>query len=346
MFRNSIPVICYHRIDDNDPITPKIFETHLRYIKKAAIRTLGLKEMHDFLYGKSRINGRSLMLTFDDGYQDFYHNAYPLLKKYDIKAVVFLIADRLVSDPDRKAVSPTLSYDEIHKHAFKGDFQGFLSLEQVLEMKQSGLVEFGAHTKSHSVINVSSKITGIYKGQKPKWYYRDAIRLKKGNPLFQLAPSLVGPEFIPNPEYVEKFTQMANQFKDDIKEIESELSAIPKGTFETNEDWLNRIDDEIVTAKKILESNIGAPITGFCWPWGIESREAKTVLKNSGYQLLFTLKRGSNSTLEHAFSVKRFSARKKGNSWLFSRLLVFNSSLLSSWYNSKKQHQISTLPHF
>lgn len=346
MFKNSIPVICYHRIDKSDPITPDLFESHLRYLKKSGIKSVGLKEMQDHLSGENKISGRCLMLTFDDGYQDFYHNAYPLLKKYEIKAVVFLIADRLVSDSDRKMSVPALSYDEIHTRSFAGNMQGFLSLEQVLEMQESGLVEFGAHTKTHAVVRISSLITDIYRDQKLKWYYRDAQIQQNGNPLFELAPNLVGPEFIPNPEYIEQFTQLAALGGESIPEIESKLTTLTKGVFESRENWFNRITGEIAGAKQILESKTGKPITAFCWPWGIESEEAKELLKDTGYKLLFTLERGSNSNSEDAFNIKRFSARKKGSGWLYSRILVFNSSLLSIFYDRRKRRRINTLPSF
>jgi len=300
--------------------------------------------MQRHLSGEQRISEKCLMLTFDDGYQDFYHNAYPLLKQYGIKAVVFLIADRLVPDPDRSISSPALSYDEIHTRAFRGDFRGFLSLEQVLEMQESGLVEFGAHTKTHSVVRISSEITGVYTGQKLKWYFPNAETIKTGDPLFQLSPNLVGPEFIPNPDYVEQFSKLATQPGQNLADIKTRLHTIPKGTFESTEAWQEKLIDEIAGAKKILELKLGKPVTSFCWPWGIESEEAKKVLDNAGYKLLFTLQRGSNSKPEHAFSIKRFSARKKGSNWLFSRLLVFNNTLLSSHYDKKKKTIPSTLP--
>ena len=66
----------------------------------------------------------SLALTFDDGYEDFYTDAYPLLKKYNLKGTLYVIINRL-------------------------DTPGYVTKGQVKEMADSGLVEIGSHTFNH-----------------------------------------------------------------------------------------------------------------------------------------------------------------------------------------------------
>jgi len=66
---------------------------------------------------------RHIALTFDDGFADNYQHAFPLLKKYGVKATIYLATD----------------IPEIEK----------LSPAQIAEMAASGLVEFGAHTLHH-----------------------------------------------------------------------------------------------------------------------------------------------------------------------------------------------------
>ena len=65
-----------------------------------------------------------MALTFDDGYQDFYTNAFPLLKKYKMKATLYIIINKL-------------------------DKPGYLTKAELKELAESGLVEIGSHTFNH-----------------------------------------------------------------------------------------------------------------------------------------------------------------------------------------------------
>lgn len=67
---------------------------------------------------------KSVVLTFDDGYEDNYTEMFPILKEKEAKATVFLITD-MIGKPD------------------------YLNREQIKEMSDSGYVSFQSHTKSH-----------------------------------------------------------------------------------------------------------------------------------------------------------------------------------------------------
>lgn len=95
--KKDITVLLFHRVSDDpslswNPLSPALFEKILQYIKKH----YHVISLSDAL--KPNISKKpKLVLTFDDGYKDFYLNALPLLKKYDLPAVVNLVTDTISS---------------------------------------------------------------------------------------------------------------------------------------------------------------------------------------------------------------------------------------------------------
>jgi len=78
---------------------------------------------------------RRVILTFDDAYDDFFSNAFPVLDRLGFKATVFVVVDR---------IGKTSDWDEAK--GFKP--QRLLSLEQIRELHRHG-VQFGSHTLTH-----------------------------------------------------------------------------------------------------------------------------------------------------------------------------------------------------
>ncbi|MBS2035839.1 polysaccharide deacetylase family protein [bacterium] len=126
----DLPVLCYHqvaepRMGDDMIIGPETFEAHLRYLQEQGYHSVTLKQAQQFLWGRGDLPGRSVLITFDDGYDGVYREAMPLLRKYKQRAVVFLVVGHI---GDRRAATP------------------HLDLKQLKEMRDSGLFEFGSHT--------------------------------------------------------------------------------------------------------------------------------------------------------------------------------------------------------
>ncbi len=116
--------LMYHCVSE-EPTTPNTalfvrpsdFEDQARAIVENGIDTLFADEFGE-------VENTSVILTFDDGYEDNYTYMFPILKKYNIKATVYMIA-------------------------YKIDMPGYLTTEQIKEMSDSGLVQFGSHTLDH-----------------------------------------------------------------------------------------------------------------------------------------------------------------------------------------------------
>lgn len=102
----NIPVLMYHKIPQSNIqsrhrifVTQENFEKHLEFFKTQGFTTLTFSEIEEFRSLKKdpkNFPSKPLVLTFDDGYIDNLENAAPLLKKYDQKAVIYLLADNNV----------------------------------------------------------------------------------------------------------------------------------------------------------------------------------------------------------------------------------------------------------
>ena len=143
-----IPIIMYHYVEpqknDGDTIRrsltipPDLFEKQLQTITENNIPTYFVRDIPDIFTGdKEYIADPSVILTFDDGYQDFYTVVFPLLKKYNVKATVYVISRFL-------------------------DWKDFLTTKQLKELSESSLVEIGAHTLNHAYLKSISKKIAVY----------------------------------------------------------------------------------------------------------------------------------------------------------------------------------------
>ncbi|MGB8658523.1 MAG: polysaccharide deacetylase family protein [Candidatus Zixiibacteriota bacterium] len=140
--KKEIPVLTYHRVVEKRKdagkegiyVFKKRFERQMKYLSQKGLVPITFKQYSSY-------DKRSIILTFDDGYEDVYRIAFPILKKYGFVAVVFLVADRTQNQWDSAEPQARL-----------------LSPEKISEMKEYG-IEFGSHTLTHP------HLTGIDEGK-------------------------------------------------------------------------------------------------------------------------------------------------------------------------------------
>jgi len=90
----AVPILYYHAVNDDITgleelfVSPSEFEKQMKYLKDDSYSVITFKQLKDI----STIE-KPVIITFDDGYEDNYTYAYPILKKYGFKATVFLCCD-------------------------------------------------------------------------------------------------------------------------------------------------------------------------------------------------------------------------------------------------------------
>lgn len=109
---------------------PRIFGEQMEFLKKAGYRTVSLHEAMQHMESGEQTRESTVVLTFDDGFQDFYTHAFPILEKYQFTATVFL---------------PT-NYIADERRQFKK--WHCMTWREVCAMHTRGIT-FGSHTVTH-----------------------------------------------------------------------------------------------------------------------------------------------------------------------------------------------------
>jgi peptidoglycan/xylan/chitin deacetylase (PgdA/CDA1 family) len=141
VYKDQLAVIMYHHVYDQDTssstITTKLFRDQLNLLKTKGYHFISLQQMKEFLQG-SPIPEKAVLVTFDDGYESFYDNAYPILKEMAIPAVNFIITGSL-EHPKQ----------DIPKKMTREEIKAILS--------DSSLIEVQCHTDSLHNKNIKGK---------------------------------------------------------------------------------------------------------------------------------------------------------------------------------------------
>lgn len=139
----ELPIIMYHHISKisarlNDfTISPQQFEKDMLYLKEKGYNTISVKELLDYIYNNKPLPNNPIMITFDDGHESFYEYIYPLLKQYDLKAVLSVVG----------SFTDTYTKNEDHNINYS-----YLTWQQINELADSRYVEIGNHTYNlHSI---------------------------------------------------------------------------------------------------------------------------------------------------------------------------------------------------
>jgi peptidoglycan/xylan/chitin deacetylase (PgdA/CDA1 family) len=97
----KIPILCYHQIGEpgEDPdsqrhtIKPSVFDRQMRYLKEQGFSSIRLDDLPCVSQARSltaALPSKVIAITFDDGYQDTFTTAFPILQKYGFVATVFV----------------------------------------------------------------------------------------------------------------------------------------------------------------------------------------------------------------------------------------------------------------
>lgn len=130
----NVPILMYHYIGNNPnpadkaryilETTPDMLDAELNYLSQSGYTPISLDTLYAALEGQATLPSKPIVLSFDDGYVDFFVNAFPILEKYHFHAVSFI---------------PTSLMNQGY----------YMTWAEIKQIQQSGLVSFEAHSLTH-----------------------------------------------------------------------------------------------------------------------------------------------------------------------------------------------------
>jgi peptidoglycan/xylan/chitin deacetylase (PgdA/CDA1 family) len=286
---DSSIILAYHRVVPKDYegisiiqagmyVTVETFEKHMAFISRN-FRSMRLEDLiHD------PIPRNACIVTFDDGWADNYTYAYPILKKYRIPATIFLSTSMIGSNswpwPDRIAY---------YMHAVPSE--DFLDTFRTILMKIG--LEFSAlNLKSHDKeIILEQVINSVKKMDNQKIISvmgeLDQIMIHQKEHLLQSRPWLTWNEIM---EMGSGDISFGSHTHNHVI-----LDGIP----------LQQAREEIGHSKKILSERTGKPVFSFSYPNGDYNSDLMRVVKESGYSIAVTTRRGFLGDSDNLFTLRR-----------------------------------------
>ena len=140
-YTEKLPILMYHQVVSSNSaelerwqLAPEAFESQLRYLRDQGFYSITLEDWRIAIMQRKPLPGKAVLITFDDGYLDFFDCAFPLLKQYGFSATVFLIVDYVGSNYNN------------HK---------LMGWQQIKQLQAQG-IEFGSHSATHPSLTTSA----------------------------------------------------------------------------------------------------------------------------------------------------------------------------------------------
>lgn len=316
---HGIPIFLYHQVHPESNVTPELFESHLAWIQKKGYQTMTLSEWIEEGAAK-----KTVLITLDDGYYDNYKYVFPLLKKYGIKATIFLntlyIAEKREKETEIQK-NGLANQEAIAKYLACGSAESsqYMSWEEIREMYESGLVDFQAHSHKHMAVFSEIQLQGFFTGKEidctDTYLYGE---IKEGYPIFKKRGEYSMPGFTIQKEFFPKFEDFFHKYlktlKDEKKRIEEGQKFIEQNLKYFHqvsaEEFEKRVLTDFEENQKQIEKHLKNEVKCFCWPWGHRSKETLKTLKKIGVEAFVTTKKGTNDQIPNCHFIYRIELRK------------------------------------
>jgi peptidoglycan/xylan/chitin deacetylase (PgdA/CDA1 family) len=311
---DEIPVFSFHRTTSNQ-LRPLLEHLHRnQYI------TVTLDQFADHLVGRNLCPPKSIVLTFDDGWASSWMVATPLLKEFGMKATVF-IPPAVIKDAayPRSTLDDGSTTSDVAREESTLD-KSLITWPEIGAMQKSGAWDIQNHTLTHGRVWNTDRVLGFHHpssnhkvlarvpatllvDDSPQGQISGSLSL--GLPLHDDSPRMdVARRFVPDTEeklHMAEFVRCHGDLKFFTrsgweKELFRTLSDFRKdrpGHWETEEECCTAIRNELLEARRLIESRTGHPVRHLLFPWERGNSLAVQIAKETGhFTALFGVIRG------------------------------------------------------
>ena len=304
----EIPVFTAHTIE------PESFEEQLRYLAENGYAALSGDQFCDHLAGNRPAGERSVLLTIDDGRRSVWTFAYPLLKKYGLRAVVFLIPGFV---RESSALRPTLEdlwsgrcrMDDLPEDRAGDD--PLISWAEAAAMYRDGVIDFQSHTASHHHIFTDPKIVDFCRPDRGGMIYDLPVSPGReqqlidggmaalwGMPIYRHAPLMAGrPRYIDDPRVTDGciatvaraegpvFFRRPSWRRELMDFCRKELSRRHSpARLQSPGEVEAAIREDLERSRECIEEHLdGHRVRHLCYPYGVGSDLSVRLSRESGY---------------------------------------------------------------
>ena len=306
--RGDVPVFVFHSLE------PESFDRKLRYLAENGYQTLSADEYFQALVRAGPAPDRAVLLTFDDGRGSLWSVGYPLLKRYGMRGVVFLVPGRTES---RAGLLPPTWEDVREGRVPAAEVLGreaaegaFLSWEEIEALARSGVFEFQSHTLTHARVHTRPYVAGFLTPEMRRGYAAMDVPLIDGDGRDLLAPEVpLGTPLLRS----ESRTAEVLRFREEPGMRRACVDAVAQaggepffrrpnwqrtlrrlvgrqpvaGHFEPPSDRARALRRELVQSREDIESRTGRPVLHLCWPWHASGPTARRLALEAGYRTSF-----------------------------------------------------------
>ena len=373
---HAIPVIYFHSVAPQENpawvlnfLTLKLiyFEEVLKYLVKNNYKSLFLEEYYHYKKDGKINHKNCICLTFDDGYLDNWIYAYPLLKKYNIKATIFV---NPASVDLKESIRKNLQNYWDNQVAFKElERWGYLSWDEMREMVSSGLVDIQSHTLTHTRYFVSDRLTGfhhpgadclypvgnIFPDRVP--YYIEDKEFEKlipyGFPFCEEKSAIIARKIEINSDFINEIVALLSKkidwynnykFVQCLKFVQPIYNNyINKNevikNIEAQEEYQLRVTTELQLSKSIIEHKLNKKVKFCGWPHGDNTMFTHQTALSLGY--LATTKGNMDINVNDYTRIERFGLNQVRNSIILTRLKMHYK--ISSYQHIFPYYQLKTI---
>jgi len=296
--RNRAVVLMYHRVIDGQDrhkayshpgiiVETSTFERHLRFLRRH-MHVASLGEFRDRMVNRRPFAPRTCLITFDDGWQDNYTHAFPLLAGHGLPATIFLTS------------------------GFVGTGRRFWqeSLAHSLFVALQGADDGEATTRGEILAKLGLDASSLRPDESGKARIRENVSRAKHFPeqeredLVNEASRMAGGQARPA-AHIDSFLTWAH-----VREMAA--GGIEFGSHTVNHKLLttippDEVEEEVRASKLGIEKELGEKVVAFSYPNGNCDAESRRIVADNGFDLAFGTEPGLVDPADDRYAIKRIN---------------------------------------